>query len=310
MSSKCGIPGAVASHALQEQLNILRLNASKLCEQDPEALHDTRVATRRIRSILSESEPSWNSEARDAFSLRMREITRKLSKPRELDVCRNLLREIATKQMSINKEALALLDAHCQEQRTEQNPAVTTIADYLESAVFNDEKDTLLAGLRIRTGCYRKMADERIGKRRKNVRKAYEKWTRKHSEETLHRLRIEFKKLRYAYELFQDAFDVSVFGAHLENIREIQRQLGAWHDHHVLAKHAEMQVAQATDKEKALLENACTTLNTMADSLLQTFKQYASTLLESSKKDAFKTEIRVHACKVMHRPKRKNNMEK
>ena len=310
MSNKCGLPGAIASHAIQEQINVLRTNAVKLREQDPMALHDIRVATRRIRSILTESAPTWNATTRKHFCLRMRKITKTLGRPREIDVCKKLIDSIDETTNSIDKNALTVLKTHYQAQRNELISSVTAIADYLESDAFNEEQDALLVGLRIRTGCYRKMAENCVEKRRKNVLKAYEKWTRKRSEETLHRLRIEFKKLRYAYELFQSAFETSELNSHLEIIREIQHRIGTWHDHHILADHARMRTLPNTEKEKALLEKAQVTIKAMADALLQDFTHFIGSFLKSSSQNAFKTTIRAHPCKVMHRPKRKNKPDK
>lgn len=303
MANKCGLPSAIASYALQEQTRILRACASKLREQDTEALHDVRVASRRIRSILSEFKQVWSLEPRKSWIKHMREITRTLGKPRELDVSQKLLANTNAPYHQNNSDIPAL-SVFLHQQRNEHNVAITSIADYLASDTFLEEQDALLAQLKTRNECYRKITRTHLENRRKKIRVAYEKWTRNPDEHTLHRLRIELKKLRYACEFFQDALEAAPLNAYLERIREMQRQLGLWHDHQVLMEQVKTfsELANGKKTGKHILQE----LQKTTQSLLRHFSQSAETFFtKTPEQNPHKTPVRQHPCNVLHRSKKR-----
>ena len=187
-----------------------------LAARDPGALHQARVAMRRLRSAFSLFGPALKDERFEALRGELRWFTEKLGDARNLDVF------------------LARGEGDARARRTLQNArdkAYDVVVQALASKRFRLLMLDLVAWTA--TGDWRrrrKARGELADFARARLGRLWEKVAarglllRRLDEETRHRLRIDIKKLRYAVEflasLWPDAPDRKRFAAALEAMQE------------------------------------------------------------------------------------------
>lgn len=300
MGSQCGLPSVAALRLVREQLETVNTLRNALREQDVEAVHEIRVASRRIRVILAEFADVWEGSSRRAVRDEMRAITKALGLPRECDVCLRLLETLRMEAKGDAGPVAALADAW-KADRKSHDGAVLNVAVLLESQHLQDLIETLLARFKRSSRCFRKLAGERLNIRRSDAIKAYRKWDRKPTEERLHTFRVSLKKLRYACEALRDVFDPEAMEAALERLRNLQKKLGEWHDWHVFGVHLESFLQHETARSSKSLERMTADAAGHAKGALEAFREEAGKLF--SKKGPDFPGVRPHACKQVHRRK-------
>ncbi|MGZ8998600.1 MAG: CYTH and CHAD domain-containing protein, partial [Allosphingosinicella sp.] len=173
-------------------------------ERDPGALHQSRVAMRRLRSALTLFRPAVGGEEYERIREELRWFTGQLGEARNLDVfCARLPRRRGGKEPKAEKAVRAALS-----ERRES--AYDRAIEALGSARVRRLMLDLVAW--VETGEWRSggkagrpielFAAKQVARRWKRVRQAGSK-LRTLNEEPLHRLRIDIKKLRYASEFFK-----------------------------------------------------------------------------------------------------------
>jgi CHAD domain-containing protein len=199
-----------------------------------EGVHQTRVASRRLRELLPVVVRSLRDE--DVRQLRrdIRDITRALGPVRELDVALVSLAEVAERSPQ-HAGALAVVRARFEEERQDA-------ASHLEP--LHDVDVRLLTG-RIRAMvpvhptpaairlCAARVA-ERIKTRSLALRRSVDACGTLFSMDQLHSARIALKKFRYALELGEHAGRFKLV-ATMRQLKAVQDGLGHIHDLHVLA---------------------------------------------------------------------------
>lgn len=217
---------AIASSCLRQ----FRLN-EEIVEQsaDPAALHQARVAMRRLRSAFSLFRPMIADDAFAPLREEVRWFTDQLGDARNLDV---LLKRIGGKAKAVDlREALT----------AEREAAYARVRGALGSARLRRLMLELVAW--IETGAWREQdraalpittfAAVQLRKRWRKVRKGG-KQLRTLEAEPLHRLRIEVKKLRYAAEflasLQTDADRIALQRAFADALEDMQEALGELND--------------------------------------------------------------------------------
>lgn len=201
-------------------LRHFRLNERLVVERrEAEALHQARVAMRRLRSAFSLFRPAISDTHYEALREELRWFTGTLGDARNLDVfmARNEDEEIA-----LDREAL----------RAARERAYDQVIEALQSQRFRD----LMLGLVVwlEAGDWRKrrkaqvplgeFAEERLDKLWRKVRDGGRELDSL-DEEARHRLRIEIKKLRYAVEFLAGLYGSAAlaqkrFGGALEGMQE------------------------------------------------------------------------------------------
>ena len=206
-----------------------RLNQSILTRTgSPEALHQARVALRRLRSAMSIFKDMLADARFEYFLVSLRWIARELDKARNLDV---LLRRLPNA-------------AHSVTLRLAREHAYATVMDALVSArlrmLMIDFVEWIVIG-NWRTGCVATIVDQRIDsfaskaldRCHRRVKRRGRHWG-KLDDETRHRLRIQVKKLRYASEFFCALFPATKAldrqKEFFKALRALQTSLGALND--------------------------------------------------------------------------------
>jgi len=166
--------------------------------RDPDALHQCRVALRRLRSAFSLFRPILRGQALDRFRAEIRGLAGSLGQARNLDV---LIRRQSDLLSPESRERLV-------EQRTRAyDDAVASLQSPCTSAMLIDLAEWIALGERRRSkranGPIAPFADRVLDRFWKKVRH----WGRhlEHlDDDERHELRIAGKKLRYATEFFAD----------------------------------------------------------------------------------------------------------
>ena len=197
----------VGQQALKMRVNV----QGTLEDLDPEYLHDLRVATRRLRSALRLFAEVLGPKRSDSLRVELNWIGRLLGAVRDLDVFIGNLRAQARRL----GEAGTIAELLAEELGRRRVPERETLGAALASRRFRDlmrRLDALASSPppRLPRGVQgvpvAQAAPALIGKAQKRVLKLGRTIGPDSPATDLHRLRILFKRLRYACEFFQEAF--------------------------------------------------------------------------------------------------------
>lgn len=218
-----------------------RLNEAAMVEgRAPEALHQARVAIRRLRSALSLFRDVLGDPETERVKVRLRDLAALLGAGRNLDVYLERLESDGAAGETLPPDRLAAL-------RADRERAYDAIAKALASKRFRGLMLDLL--IWAEDGAWRRPDDpdarERLDrpveasaakilrKRRRRVRKRGRDLDRLDAE-ARHRVRIEAKKLRYAAEFFSGLVERKADRKRLETflsaLEELQEALGTLND--------------------------------------------------------------------------------
>ncbi|HYX85559.1 MAG TPA: CYTH and CHAD domain-containing protein [Gaiellales bacterium] len=167
---------------------------------DPEALHQFRVATRRLRALLRAARPALDRAWADGLRSELGWLAGETSASRDLDVLLDHLRPRAEALGGSDSEAAAeLVDGLAQEQAASRE----RVLDALRSGRYLALLDRLCAEVgspRLVEGGALDL-DELAAAEYRRLRKAMRRIGDDESDEAVHRLRIKGKRARYAAEL-------------------------------------------------------------------------------------------------------------
>jgi CHAD domain-containing protein len=227
----------------QKQLKAFTQGAKRINHGDIEAIHRTRVASRRLRELIPVL--GLDSDATPELSRRLKKVTKRLGKVRELDIVMEMLQEFG-RDSRISSSALAQMSTEVQRDRaaardqlSEKLPVekIRRLARRLRRAVerrqTDDEQHGHQPGRAASRHAWLWAVDARVTRRAAGVRAAIETAGSMYAPERLHEVRIAVKKLRYGMELGaaarrqRETRDLAV-------LRAAQDLLGRLHDVDVL----------------------------------------------------------------------------
>lgn len=202
-----------------------------------EALHQARVALRRLRSALSLFKPVIEDEAYPTLKLRLKALTQALGHARNLDV---LIASLDHQGESTGQDSLALTAQLRADREDAYDAAIAALTApearrlmldlmvWIEVGAWCEAPDSQaaeqpLAPFAVKALDQRRRKLERLGKGLK-----------RQDAETRHQVRIEAKKLRYAAEFFLPLFDGKArrqrAHAYLDALKTVQEDLGDLND--------------------------------------------------------------------------------
>lgn len=209
--------------------------------QDDEAVHDMRVATRRLRAAIPIFEPYFERKALKAFNKQLRRAAKALGGVRDLDV---LIEKARAYAAELPPEESGSLEPLLADWRTRREVARRQMLDLLDgesyrkfTAIFEAFLETAGAGARQSSPDepepfqVRHVIPGLILTRYQNVR-AFEPLIPGAPLPTMHRLRIEGKRLRYALEFFRDVLGPEA-GDLVKQVVALQDALGTLQDSNV-----------------------------------------------------------------------------
>jgi CHAD domain-containing protein len=198
-----------------------------IAARDVDALHQSRVALRRLRSAFSLFRPILRHHGTERFKTELRELAATLGEARNLDV---LLRRRSEELNKTTRRALVTLRGKAYDH------AIAALRSPRADVLMIDLAEWLATASFARGGDH-DHADQPINAFSARVlNRFWKKVTRsgKHllylDDEDRHELRIAGKKLRYAGEFFACLYPGETRDEFLAEIEKLQDQLGALND--------------------------------------------------------------------------------
>ncbi len=211
--------------------------------EDPERLHQLRVAMRKIRALFSQAatmfDPQWRQEHRD----RIASLMRPTGAMRDIDV---YLAEMEHYKKMLPKRlhpGIERLEAYL---KSKEKEAKRELHRFLADKPFRQEIEKLMRFARSESlqGLGEEAMRPVILPVKRAFRLRYEKILKKGSriDETspayeYHEVRIEVKKLRYLMEFFSSILDDEAYGEMAGKLKSIQTILGKHQDLDVQREH-------------------------------------------------------------------------
>lgn len=224
---------AIARDCLQ---HLLANERCLLANGDPEAVHQMRVALRRLRSALKVFAKVVEDPHVDEVKAELRWLLGHLGPARDADV---LLTEILDPVVAAHPgmPALGSLRRHWQQQRdTDFTAAVAAVAEprftalMLMLGAWVEGGDWVITQSRRQAEPVRKFARRVLARLDRRMRKAGGKRLHRLPAAELHGLRILGKRLRYAGEFFASLYPKGAAKTILARLAELQNHLGELND--------------------------------------------------------------------------------
>jgi CHAD domain-containing protein len=243
-------PGVRADDALAEAgRRILRFHLARMLAReegtrsgaDLEDLHGMRVATRRMRAAWRVFGDAYRPGRVRRYVGELRGLAADLGRVRDLDVLIDGLRQYVASLPATEGEAVAPLLEAWEADRERARRALVELLDSDEYRHFADDYVAFVGteGASVvpigpdEPHRVRDMAGSRIWDAYEHVR-AYDDVLRWADIETVHRLRIAAKRLRYTIEFFREPLGSDVGGL-IDRVVALQDHLGYLHDADVAA---------------------------------------------------------------------------
>lgn len=234
-------------------------------DDDPEAIHALRVATRHLRVALDAAEPFFGAKAYRRASKQIRTLAVGLGKVRDADV---LLAYLRTKYMegpdSERMGIETLIDALSVE-RAEARDEFAPFLDRWAGAAGAESAAPDIRGVLLKIKPRRRVGAEVLTGRvvAETLTMAIARFEKRSAHladedadpEVAHELRIAAKKLRYTLELFAPLLPAGV-EQEVAHLKDLQDLLGTMHDRDVLADLLAWERTQALERQLHLLEQA------------------------------------------------------
>jgi len=226
---------------------VLRTRLEEMCAlrdraldwNDPEGVHDMRVASRRLRSALADFKSYLSRGTLPRGRLKM--IAAALGTVRDEDVSLLALENLKTK---VAEQIAQGIEAIADERRRRRLDERALLGKMIGNAAISEFQQDFLTRLETavhRSGeasaaktthknqTFRQIGIEVITRRLKGLSEGSECIYHPIRTKELHRLRILAKKLRYAVELFSDCWP-GEFKTIAREIARLQTSLGGLHD--------------------------------------------------------------------------------
>jgi CHAD domain-containing protein len=211
--------------------NLRRLVSAAVSGEDPDAVHDARVATRRLKAATDLVRECVSGRSRRPFDRVGKCLRRQLGPLRDLDVMLEHLSEIKQPSFQAGVHWIEERLRHCRQET-------------VRSAADNAPPARILARLGSWWGLRHeiKEAKDSIGEMLAQsvhlqldafVEQAHDLVAERHNDP--HQLRIAGKSLRYTLEMSRE-HGVKLSAAVLSQFKRMQNALGLWHDYAVLAE--------------------------------------------------------------------------
>jgi CHAD domain-containing protein len=219
-------------------------------EGDVRALHQARVASRRLRELVPLLQLEQGSSRK--LGRRLRKVTRRLGKVRELDVLLLLVDELHVSGRR-GSGGLGRVGVRVSKNRDRARKRLSTRFPIAEMARLARKLDRIVVELQDAERASSKTAarswrwaiDARVAKRAARLGSAMSDAGALYLPERLHAVRIAGKKLRYAMELSIEASG-GRSGVDLRVLKRSQELLGRMHDVQMLIEEARQTQASLT----------------------------------------------------------------
>lgn len=266
----CSLAHDAASALIASYASGLRKHAKAAATHDVEGIHGMRVASRRLRAALAAHAHLFKKKHRKAFQTAVREITRNLGKARELDVTIAALAKRRDHLQGAPRAAATELLRHLRELRKAESPQVGQAVSIVTSPAFAECCESMLSRAKSAHSCY--LADAAVTLRDEygELLRRFSAWQLEPTEESLHQVRIAFKKLRYHCENLGKLYGARM-ARFIEELKASQEVLGDWNDIRVLRNYVAEAPLPESEELRLGIEELLNRLNAEVNSLFQSF---------------------------------------
>jgi len=236
----------VRSLAMKQLNRCVSLEPKVLQGDDPNAVHDLRVATRRLQQVLDLMFPSPRPREIRKLRRRLKRCRRTLSEVRNCDVLLDRVTSVLARKRTAHREARTAIRHYLITHRTARfEKALRKLTGANLSDVYVRMKQCLLGYVESSSadGSVDQAPDaqtptigqfySRIGENLKSVWETLEEQITRSQRQpeaaVLHQVRIAAKRMRYLVEVIH-AFGVPGSPEVLIWLRSLQKHLGHWHD--------------------------------------------------------------------------------
>jgi CHAD domain-containing protein len=206
---------------------------------DPEHLHDMRVATRRLRTVLELFETAIPDPPRRSFAADLRWIGRALGRVRDRDVALGSAAELAADAPSLEQPAWRIFRHTLELGRARARVRLIERLDSERYRRFVDGAREWIAAGPPHAGAVPAggapaytVAPRLVAERMGALGTAYDEAERLVDQQSLHSLRMAAKRARYSYEYFEDTAGPRS-GRRARRLAGLQDFLG-WHQDSVM----------------------------------------------------------------------------
>jgi CHAD domain-containing protein len=222
---------------LPEFVKMLRHESGSRTGEDIEDVHDMRVSIRRIRSTLRLLSDYYKPKAVDPYNRQLRRVGRTLGAVRDLDVMIDNLEGYARDLPEARRAAMQPVFTKLSDERATARHDLNRLLDKGSYRRFTADFAAFLttenAGARSLDGDHlptqvRHLLPALIYDHVGHVR-AYDGVIAEADATTLHALRIEFKRLRYAVSLFSEIMGGTIKNF-VDELKAMQDHLGSLND--------------------------------------------------------------------------------
>ena len=241
------------------QLAVLETTLGSLLDgEDPEAIHDLRVSTRRLQALLDVLATFPGGEAIRPLRRALRKLRAVLGEWRNCDVSLEAIAERRAQAESPGETASwERIDADLRRRRAD---ALAEGRRRIRRTIDKDVVGTITRAVEERLSAIRPTALRRAVD--DQIEDAWSRWSaclqsaeKDPTVEGIHALRIATKRVRYAAELARDLSPART-GVVLDWARAAQKSLGDWHDKEMLHR----AIAEAVARPDLALEDPDATL--------------------------------------------------
>lgn len=245
MDGRFTVPGVSADTPLSEAAPaILRARADALLDLEvtsaggmgPEAVHDLRVASRRLREALRLLAPAYGGRGLRRWHRRVRELTRAFGPVRDADVLVEALEQVRTGLDAGGQRAAVFLAGYALGRRERDLIQLSGSLPEIGLITGRDrfERDIDHAAGTVAGDPLSSLAHDAVSGRSEVVSATRAALTDAQDPAGHHELRIAFKQLRYAVEVFAPCYGDD-FGTLYDTLKGFQDSLGEMHDAQVFA---------------------------------------------------------------------------
>lgn len=268
---------------LKNFVKMLNREAGSRTGENIEDVHQMRVAIRRMRSALGVFAPYFKDKSVAPYAKGLKKTGRALGPVRDLDVMIDDLGKYATNLNEEEAQAVQgiidILDKRRVLAREDLNAwldsksyrrFVRAFAEFLTKpgkGVVNDRSDGAVVPYQVRHVLPPLLHETLAGVR------AYDTVIDDAEVETLHSLRIEFKRLRYTVDFFTDVLGASA-DAYIDEIKQMQDYLGRLND--VVVAHERLDILSGLNEAQVAVRDAyLQQLDTEAQHRQENFREEA-----------------------------------
>lgn len=241
----------ILAQALRQSVRKLSALIKKVVEtDDPNVVHDTRVACRRLQQRLAVFFPKPRTGKVRKLWRNLRRIRRLLGEWRNCDVLLDLVAQEGDGSETPEKDAWTVIHDYLVEKRSQQIRRCRRKMAKYERLDFSGKLDKILAS-RVNED-----DTELLARTRAAEAAAKQQWLLALTQaeiscapEDIHQFRIATKRLRYRTEVIQKVGGKGQ-SSRLHSLKNLQDLLGRWHDRQSL----QQVIAEALANPKLLLQ--------------------------------------------------------